>query len=89
VQESITNVIRHSGATRAAVTAGVRGDRLELVIADDGPGSRTGGLSSAGSGQGLVGMRERAVVLGGQLTARRGPAGGFLVHAVLPVRLDS
>jgi signal transduction histidine kinase len=89
VQESLTNVIRHSGATRAAVTAGVRGDRLELVIADDGPGSRTGGLSSAGSGQGLVGMRERAAVLGGQLTARRGPAGGFLVHAVLPMRLDS
>ncbi|SHN71665.1 Histidine kinase-, DNA gyrase B-, and HSP90-like ATPase [Geodermatophilus obscurus] len=39
VQESLTNVLRHSRATRAAVTAGVRGDRLELVIADDGPSS--------------------------------------------------
>jgi signal transduction histidine kinase len=88
VQESLTNVIRHSGATRATVTVGVRGDRLELVIADDGPGGRPVGPPSAGSGHGLVGMRERAAVLGGQLSAGRGKAGGFLVHAVLPVRLD-
>ncbi len=88
VQESLTNVIRHSGATHAAVIAAVRGDQLELVIADDGPGGRPVEPCSAGSGSGLSGMRERAAVLGGELTAGRGAAGGFQVHAVLPVRLD-
>jgi signal transduction histidine kinase len=103
VQESLTNVLRHSGATRAAVTAGVRGDRLELVIADDGPSScpddgprpgnghrPDGGSSSddeAAGGAGLAGMRERAAVLGGQVRAGRGNGGGFVVHAVLPTRL--
>ncbi len=89
VQESLTNVIRHSGARHAAVTAGIRNDRLELVIADDGPESRAAELASPGGGQGLVGMRERAAVLGGQLQAGRGKAGGFVVHAVLPTRLAS
>ncbi len=88
VQESLTNVIRHSGATRAVVTIGLRGDHLELVIADEGPGGRPVGPSSSGSGQGLVGMRERAAVLGGQLSTGRCAAGGFEVRAVLPVRLD-
>ena len=104
VQESLTNVLRHSRATRAAVTAGVRGDRLELVIADDGPSSRpedgprprNGHHPDGGScsddeptgGAGLAGMRERAAVLGGQVRAGRGNGGGFVVHAVLPTRLD-
>jgi signal transduction histidine kinase len=89
VQESLTNVIRHSGARHAAVTAGIRDDQLELVIADDGPGGSPAGPVPPGGGQGLVGMRERAAVLGGQLRARRGQAGGFVVHAVLPTRLAS
>jgi signal transduction histidine kinase len=89
VQESLTNVIRHSGARHAAVTAGIRDDRLELVITDDGPGGSAAGPSSPGGGQGLLGMRERAAVLGGQLQAGRGEAGGFVVHAVLPTRLAS
>ncbi|MGY1644417.1 sensor histidine kinase [Geodermatophilus sp. SYSU D00703] len=88
VQESLTNVIRHSGATHAVVGVGVRGDRLELVIADDGPAGRPVVPSSAGSGHGLAGMRERAAVLGGQLTAQRGGSGGFVVRATMPVRLD-
>ena len=87
VQESLTNVIRHSGARHAAVTAGLRDDRLELVVADDGLGGCVAVPSSPGGGQGLVGMRERAAVLGGQLRAGRGKAGGFVVHAVLPTRL--
>ena len=88
VQESLTNVIRHSGATHAAVIAAVRGDQLELVIADDGPGGRPVEPSLTRSGHGLIGMRERAAVLGGELTAGRGAASGFQVHATLPVRLD-
>ena len=89
VQESLTNVIRHSGATHAAVTAGVRGNRLELVIADDGPGRCPVEPARSEGGHGLVGMRERAAVLGGQLRAGRGEGGGFVVQAVLPVRLGS
>jgi signal transduction histidine kinase len=103
VQESLTNVLRHSRAAHAAVTAGVRGDRLELVIADDGPGAcpddgpRPGTVhrSEVGScpgdepagGAGLTGMRERATVLGGEVHAGRRNGGGFVVHAVLPTRL--
>jgi signal transduction histidine kinase len=103
VQESLTNVLRHSRAAHAAVTAGVRGDRLELVITDDGPGAcpddgpRPGTVhrSEVGScpddapagGTGLTGMRERATVLGGEVHAGRRNGGGFVVHAVLPTRL--
>ncbi|MGY1637820.1 sensor histidine kinase [Geodermatophilus sp. SYSU D00742] len=87
VQEALTNVIRHSGATHAAVGAAVRGDRLELVVADDGPGSRPPAPSTAGGGSGLPGMRERAAALGGQLSAGRAATGGFVVRAVLPTRL--
>jgi signal transduction histidine kinase len=87
VQESLTNVIRHSGATHAAVTVGVRGDRLELVVADDGPSGRPARPSPREGGQGLVGMQERVAVLGGRLTAGRGAGAGFVVRAELPVRL--
>ena len=87
VQESLTNVIRHSGARRATVTAGVRGGRLEVVVADDGPDGRAPAASSAGGGQGLVGMQERAAVLGGSLSAGHREGSGFVVRAVLPVRL--
>ncbi|MCV2489870.1 sensor histidine kinase [Geodermatophilus sp. YIM 151500] len=86
VQESLTNVLRHSGATHAAVTAGIRGDRLELVVVDDGAGTCPD--DDQGSGSGLVGMRERAAMLGGQVTAGRGD-GGFVVRAALPTRLDT
>jgi signal transduction histidine kinase len=87
VQESLTNVIRHSGATHARVAAGVRDDTLVLVVVDDGPGTCWG--APGGSGQGLVGMRERVTLLGGQLTAGRRPGGGFVVHAELPARLPA
>ncbi|MGR6964026.1 sensor histidine kinase [Geodermatophilus sp. URMC 61] len=103
VQESLTNVLRHSRAAHAAVTAGVRGDRLEVVVADDGPGAGPDGGPRPGTvhrpevgarpedeppgGAGLAGMRERAAVLGGEVHAGRGTGGGFVVHAVLPTRL--
>ena len=89
VQESLTNVIRHSRAGHAAVTVGVRADRLELVIADEGPGRCPAGSSATEGGQGLLGMQERAAALGGHLSAGRGQSGGFVVHAELPLRLGS
>ncbi|WP_197429894.1 sensor histidine kinase [Auraticoccus cholistanensis] len=85
VQEAITNVLRHAGATRASVTAEVREGRLELSVTDDGRGAPPGGT---GGGYGLAGMAERVRLLGGSLTTGPGPAGGFRVQASLPARLS-
>jgi signal transduction histidine kinase len=60
---------------------------LEVVVADDGPDGHAPAASSAGGGQGLVGMQERAAVLGGSLSAGHREGRGFVVRAVLPVRL--
>jgi len=80
-QESLTNVVRHAGATRASVSLRERDGAYELVIADNG----TGAHSTTEGGRGLLGMRERAELLGGSLDARPGPTGGFTVTAVIPV----
>jgi signal transduction histidine kinase len=86
VQEALTNVLRHAGATRADVAVRHRPDALEIEVVDDGglSGSprATGGN---GPGLGLVGMRERAALLGGRLDAGPTAHGGFRVHAVLPL----
>lgn len=86
IQESLTNVLRHSEARHAAVSAEVRNGMLELRINDDG----TGGAAEerAGGGRGIQGMAERAGLLGGTLTAGPGSTGGFAVRATLPGRLD-
>jgi signal transduction histidine kinase len=80
VQESLTNVIKHSAATTASVSVTVVGDRLEVSVSDPGP-PRSGGVSG---GHGLPGLDERARLVGGVVTygARDG---GFRVHASLPV----
>ncbi|WP_404382577.1 sensor histidine kinase [Knoellia locipacati] len=82
VQEALTNVRRHSGATGCVVTLGYRPDAVEVSVVDDGHG---GEVPTDGPGHGLVGMRERAVLYGGQLVAGPEPGGGFAVRAVLPV----
>lgn len=84
VQESITNIVRHAGATRAAVRAHVRDGTLSVEIADDGRGAATG----RATGDGLSGMRERVRLLGGTLTAGSRGTSGFTVEARLPARLD-
>jgi signal transduction histidine kinase len=79
VQESLTNVIRHAGATHVQVTVRASADRgLLIEVRDDGAGASP---SSAGSGTGIRGMRERAESSGGQLEAAAGPDGGFVVRA--------
>lgn len=82
VQESLTNVTRHSGATRATVRLWADDDAFHAEIADDG----TGGSSPASEsgGRGLLGMRERAELLGGRLSAGPGTGGGFVVAATIP-----
>ncbi|MFJ2768315.1 sensor histidine kinase [Streptomyces sp. NPDC087300] len=81
VQESLTNARKHAPGARTVVELGYREDRLTLRVRDDGPGPRAGGATS---GHGLTGMRERAALVGGSLTAGAGPTGGFTVEAELP-----
>jgi len=83
VQESLTNVVRHAGASRAEVTVTHADGRVEVEVTDDG---RAGaGNGSGGGGQGITGMRERARALGGTLEAGPRPGGGFRVRASLPL----
>ncbi len=83
VQEALTNVVRHVGPTRARVRIGYRPDEVSIEITDDGPGGPAPPPARAGSGHGLIGMRERAALFGGELEA--GPhGGGFRVRATLP-----
>jgi signal transduction histidine kinase len=82
VQESLTNVLRHAGPTRATVTVTYEPEQLMVEVLDGGRG-RAG--NAANSGHGLVGMRERVEALGGTLEAGPRQAGGFRVLARLPV----
>ncbi len=88
VQESLTNVVRHARVTACRVTVGFTEDELTVQIEDDGTGSPSGSSASsgAGGGFGIVGMRERAALLRGDLHAGPRPEGGFRVAAHIPVR---
>lgn len=81
VQEALTNTLKHAGPTHAHVQ--VRRDErvLTVDVIDDGTGSAD--HDHPGSGHGLVGMRERVALFGGELTAAPRPEGGFAVHATL------
>ena len=83
VQEALTNTLKHAGASRADVRVSYRPGELELEIVDDGSGAAA--ASSASGGLGLIGMRERATLHGGEFAAGPSPAGGFRVRATLPV----
>jgi signal transduction histidine kinase len=83
VQESLTNVMRHSGATSA--TVGLTYGERELTVQVDDNGDARDSKSDATSGSGLVGMRERAAALGGVFEAGPAPTGGFRVCARLPL----
>jgi signal transduction histidine kinase len=81
VQEGLTNALKHAHASHADVTVRYRPDELELEVADDGKVRAT----SNGHGHGLVGIRERAKIYGGEMSAGAAPAGGFILSARLPV----
>jgi signal transduction histidine kinase len=90
VQESITNVIRHVGPTRVTVALDYGADALEVRVTDEGDRDAAGDDAAgspppAGPGRGIVGMRERCGLLGGELTAGPRPTGGFEVRARLPL----
>jgi len=85
VQEALTNTLNHAGPeTQVRVRVRREPEALTIEVADDGRG--TPAAASAGpGGHGLVGMRERAALLGGELLAGPRPAGGFVVSARLPL----
>jgi signal transduction histidine kinase len=88
VQEALTNTIKHAGPARARVTVRYGKHDVEVDVIDDGRGmvARNGsGLDVHGAGHGLVGMRERVAMLGGELSAGYLSDGGFSVHARLPL----
>ncbi|MFT4135357.1 sensor histidine kinase [Microbacterium sp.] len=78
-QESLTNVLRHSGARQARVVVTRRGGTVRITISDAGNGS------TAAPGYGLVGLRERTELAGGSLTTGPGPDGGFVLEASVPL----
>jgi signal transduction histidine kinase len=83
VQESLTNALRHGGPNVAARVSIAYGENtLEVSITDDGWGSSTG---SDNGGHGIIGMRERVTMLGGEFDAGPKPGGGFKVHATIPL----
>jgi signal transduction histidine kinase len=83
VQEGLTNAMKHAQATRAEVVVRYGDGRVELLVADDGKGASDGSAESGGHG--LVGMRERVSVYGGELEAGPRPDGGYELRARLPL----
>ena len=81
VQEGLTNSLKHANATRADVTVRYRDDELGIEVVDDGAGVAT----SDGLGHGLVGIRERVKIYGGDMNAGTPPEGGFVLSARLPI----
>jgi signal transduction histidine kinase len=83
LQEATTNVLKHARARRVDIRVHYSPTMLALDVRDDGAGHGADPASSAGHG--LIGMRERVALFGGELRAGRDPAGGFSVHARLPI----
>jgi signal transduction histidine kinase len=81
VQEALTNALKHAGPAHAQVLVRFEPESLELTVQDDGQGNGDGGPP----GYGLIGMRERAALFGGELDAGPRPSGGFAVHARFPL----
>ena len=84
VQEATTNVLKHARARRVDIRVHYSETVLGLDIRDDGAGD--GSDPSSSSGHGLIGMRERVALFGGKFHAGRNRAGGFSVHARLPIQ---
>jgi signal transduction histidine kinase len=92
VQEALTNVVKHTDDAHARVEVGYEPETLALVVANDSwsvAGVANDGRNGDGEptgGRGVVGMRERASVLGGQIEIGPDERGGFAVRARIPVK---
>jgi signal transduction histidine kinase len=86
-QEALTNAIKHAGAAPTSVTLRWRRHELELEVRDAGPGGRAAAIERD-DGHGLVGMRERVRLYGGELETSQPAHGGWIVRARLPLTSD-
>ena len=82
MQEGLTNALKHAHASQADVTVRYEPGELQLEVRDDGTGSST----SDGLGHGLVGIRERVKIYGGEMTAGTASGGGFALERASPAR---
>ena len=85
VQEALTNIARHARANRVQIAVSVDTDTLELCVQDDGEGFSSVPPKSARGSFGLIGIRERVIVLGGHLSIANAPNGGALLKVRLPL----
>ena len=85
IQEALTNVIKHAGKSRTSVSIDYRGGDLLVEVADAGQLAGTAGPAVPGTGRGLLGLRERTALYGGELDAGPRPGGGWLLRARIPV----
>jgi signal transduction histidine kinase len=88
VQEALTNTLKHSGAGHATVRLSWSQDHLEVEVRDDGPAAGAAvppPVPADSGGKGLIGMRERVMLFGGELEAGPSPHGGYRVAARLPL----
>jgi signal transduction histidine kinase len=84
VQEGLTNALKHARASNAEVTVRYRPDELQIEVRDNGEGSST----SNGLGHGLVGVRERVKIYGGEMSAGSANGSGFILSTRLPLSAD-
>lgn len=84
LQEALTNTLKHAGPARATVTVRYLDRALELEVVDDG----RGGAPNGGGGHGLIGMRERVALYGGELRTGTEPGRGYAVRARIPLEPD-
>src|SRR5215216_1231436 len=89
IQEALTNVVKHAGPARAQVVVGYHDQDVTVEVTDDGRAAVTSGSDGqAGTGHGLIGMRERVAAFGGELEVGPRPGGGFRVAARLPLAAE-
>jgi signal transduction histidine kinase len=84
VQEGLTNAMRHATGASIDVRVETTAILVRVRVSDDGPGA-----DGSESGFGLTGLRERVALSGGRLLIGRGPGGGFVLDAELPVREEA
>ena len=85
IQEALTNALKHAGPAHASVKIRYGSDSLELEITDDGQGASGERAADDEGGRGLIGMRERVSLFGGELSVGPRLGGGFRVHVRLPL----
>ena len=88
VQEALTNARRHAPGAAVDVELDFADDALHVRVRDNGPGPPAALRDQLAAGHGLLGMRERAAAVGGELSTGTAPGGGFLVQATLPVKAE-